>query len=255
MGDKASGWTYLDVLAYSLPGEPVLVGGSIYHLLAKTLLNALRDDSIPLIVTDPPYGSGPKTSQRRWEREVFDEVENIGEPITDWIGDAYRVLRPNGAMYAFADWRRVVEWKRAYEVEGFEVKNILVWDKGHHTSGDLKGAYGFSYELVFFLVKGRHLLRGGRPRDLISIPRVANGEHLHQYQKPVMLLEDFILHSSDVADLVVDPFAGSGSTGKAAQRLGRRFILGDSDLRTVAKAFQWLSEPIQTALFDLTPYT
>jgi site-specific DNA-methyltransferase (adenine-specific) len=80
---------------------------------------------------------------------------------------------------------------------------------------------------------------GAKPRDVLEIPTICNGmaeKTDHPTQKPELLLERIVGASSNVGDLVVDPFAGSGTTLVVAERMGRRWAGGDADPRYVALA-------------------
>lgn len=72
--------------------------------------------------------------------------------------------------------------------------------------------------------KGDPVIRGKRHSDLWRYPRVSPEKLVHQNQKPVELLERAILSMSDVGDVVLDPFMGSGSTGVACLNTGRNFV-------------------------------
>ena len=88
--------------------------------------------------------------------------------------------------------------------------------------GDLKGGYGGVHELCFFINNGRDL-NGKRDVDVIR-GAYRTGNNHHPTEKPINLMEYFIEKSSNIGDLVLDTFAGGGSTLIAAKRLDRKFI-------------------------------
>lgn len=88
--------------------------------------------------------------------------------------------------------------------------------------GDLTGDYGCQCEFILFAHKGRHNLLCGRKSNIWRVPRDKAGEH--PTPKPVALMANCIRNSTNVNDLVLDPFMGSGSTGVAAVQEGRHFI-------------------------------
>ena len=114
----------------------------------------------------------------------------------------------------------------------FKIKNILIWIKNNWTAGDLKGAYAKQTEFIIYAVKGRHLLNGRRDSDVLKYNRVSGKKQVHQNQKPVDLLEYLIKKSSTKGDTVLDCFMGSGSTGVACNKLGRKFIGIELDAET-----------------------
>lgn len=185
-------------------------------------MRELPADSVDLVLTDPPYGMDYQSGRRK---EKYDRIE--GDKNLDFLDDAFReldrVMKPDTSIYMFCSWHNVDVFKQAFE-RYFKLKNILVWVKNAHGSGDLKGSYAPKYELILFGHKGRSLLRGKRPEDVLLYDRVNGSESVHSTQKPVKLLEDLITNSSDTGAVVLDPFLGSGSTAVAAVSLGRHYI-------------------------------
>ena len=99
-----------------------------------------------------------------------------------------------------------------------------VWDKGEQgTVGDLEAGYGVNYEFILYATKGRRALNG-RPRSILRQMWSGTMDPAHPTVKPVVLLEKLILASTDAGELVLDPFAGSCTTLRAAANLGRQSI-------------------------------
>ncbi len=221
----------------------------IVHMDALELPQNLPKESVDLIVTDPPYAAGRLVSVRRTPSERFDEIKGNETIQTEWIAEAYRVLKQDTAIYMFATWRNIGDWQRLLADAGFNVKNCIVWDKMNHGLGDLAGGYAFQHEFIVFGSKGRHILRGERPKDIIRMMRLQSDQLIHPYEKPVGLLEWLIRNSSDSGALVVDPFAGSGATAAAARNLDRHYIGCDIDAEYVEAANRRLRKPWQQGLF------
>src|SRR5699024_9719811 len=99
--------------------------------------------------------------------------------------------------------------------------------------GDVQGAYGGQYEVIVFAQKGRRLLNevDGKRRhpDILSYDRTPPTRLRHSHEKPEELIEFLMRKSSDVGEVVLDPFAGSGTTAAVAKRLGRDFITIELD--------------------------
>lgn len=138
-------------------------------------------------------------------------------------------------MYLFTRWDVYPVWAR-YIDKPLKLKNCIIWKKNNWSSGDLNGDFGNQYEMLLFIVKGRHLRRGKRWSNVWEFDRISPKKATHPTEKPVLLLERAIASSSDEGDVVLDPFSGSGSTGIAASNLGRRFILGDIDPKMISLA-------------------
>ena len=187
-------------------------------------MREIPDGSVDMVLTDPPYGMGYK-SNRRVVRDSFQKI--INDSSLDWL-DGFceslcRIMRHNTAAYIFCSWHNVDVFKVALE-KYFKIKNLLVWVKNNHGSGDLKGSYAPKHEFVFYIHKGRSLLRDGRRPDILEYKKVSSPKMVHPTEKPIDLLTRLIMDSSIKGDVVFDPFMGSGTTGVAAKNLNRSFI-------------------------------
>ena len=186
-------------------------------------LKTLNPSSVNAIITDPPYGAR-RPSARRTAEERFAEVEGNEAVDVRWLPEAFRVLVDGGAAYVFACWDRMEEWKSAMQDVGFRVRSCIVWDKGVHGLADLETCWAPQHEFILFGAKGRHVLRGRRPKDVLRVDRVPSSKLVHPYQKPVGLMEKICASSCDEGDTVLDPYMGSGATGMACVRFGLNFI-------------------------------
>lgn len=90
--------------------------------------------------------------------------------------------------------------------------------------GDLKAQFAPRHDVVIFATKGRFEFPGKRPDDVIACPKVGNSSLIHPNEKPVALLERLIEATTEPGALILDPFAGSGSTLAAAVKTGRQYI-------------------------------
>ena len=163
---------------------------------------------------------------------------------------AYRCLKNGGALYVFAKWQNVGEWKSLITQAGFAVRNCVIWDKMQHGTGDIETCYAPQYEMILFAAKGRHLLRGNRPTDIIRYKKVAPHDLTHPYEKPVGLIERLLRTSTDKGDTVVDPFAGSGAVLKAARNLDRYYIGGEIEVRYCEQIKAAMVKPFDKPLFE-----
>lgn len=185
------------------------------------------DESIDLIVTDPPYLISYKTNYRNDKNHEFcseilnDDNEQL---IKDYIKECYRIMKNNSAMYMFCSSKTIDFFKQELESNGFTIKNIIVWVKNNWTAGDLKGQFGQQYEFILLVNKGRKLFNGKRLTDVWHFDRVAGKKQLHQNQKPIELIEQCILKHSSEGDVVFDGFMGSGTTAVAAVNTNRHYI-------------------------------
>jgi site-specific DNA-methyltransferase (adenine-specific) len=187
--------------------------------------NEIADESIDLIVTDPPYLIEYKTNYRKYEHDFDTAIQNDNNPqlIIDYIKECYRILKSDSAMYIFCSFDKVDFFKQELE-KYFNIKNMIIWVKNNWTAGDLEAQFGKQYEIIFLVNKGRKKINGTRITDVWHIDRVSGNHQQHQNQKPVELIEQCITKHSNENDLVFDGFMGSGTTGVACKNLNRRFI-------------------------------
>lgn len=197
-------------------------------------MSDLKDNSIDLIVTDPPYLMDYKTNYRNNKEHDFCKPiigDNDEGLIKNFIKESYRVLKDDSAMYVFCNSNKIDFFKKEIENAGFKIKNIIVWVKNNWTAGDLKASFGKQYEFIILANKGRAFFNGKRLSDVWEFNRVAGKNQLHQNQKPLELIERMILKHSTPGGLVLDPFMGSGTTGVACLKHGRKFIGYELDKR------------------------
>jgi DNA modification methylase len=218
--------------------------GEIIVSDAITLLKKLEDDSIPLIIGDPPYGIAYHSNYYKDKNPHAPVANDWNFQIGGFIQECERVLADKGALYLFSRWDVYPLWLPAISVSKLTLKTKIVWVKNNWSAGDLEGSFGNQYEEILFIVKGRHKLRGKRWPNVWKFDRVPSTQMLCPTQKPTSLLMRAIKSSSDRGDLVVDPFAGSGSTGEAAHKTKRNYILGDIDPKMVNIARNRLGLPL-----------
>lgn len=204
----------------------------VYFKDALKHLSLIPANSVDLIVTDPPYGQDYSTGRRkktiRKTTRIANDAGNLD--ISTLMDEFARVARPASHCYIFTSWKTIDLWKKEFE-RHFVLKNILVWSKDNHTAGDLHWSYAQSYEMILFGMKGRKKLHGRRDRDSVYYPKVKSHQQAHLLQKPEALIGYLIGKSSNQGDVVLDPFAGSGTVGACCAREGRSSIQFEIDGR------------------------
>lgn len=189
------------------------------------LMKDIPDGSVDMILTDPPYGMNYQSNRRKITPQ-FEKIQgdiDINDWLSSFVEESYRVMKENTAIYMFASWHNIDIFKQEFEKK-FKLKNIIVWNKNNHGSGDLKGAYAPKYELILYGHKGRSTFRCKRLSDVQEYKKVNGNDMLHPTQKPIDMLEIFIKNNSDEGNIILDPFMGSGTTGVACKNLNRNFI-------------------------------
>lgn len=185
----------------------------------------MPDNSIDLIVTDPPYLMNYR-GQRQDKEHKFNKAilnDDNEQIIIDYTKECSRILKDDAAIYMFCNSNRVEFFKIELE-KYFNLKNIIVWVKNNWTSGDTLAQYGKLHEFLMYANKGRRKLNGKRIGDVWSYKKVVGKNQLHQNQKPLDLIIKAIKKSSDEGDVVFDGFMGSGTTAIACIKTNRKFI-------------------------------
>lgn len=221
--------------------EPVrVVQGDALEVIAT-----IPDGSIDAVVMDPPYCSGAATEAGRGSathqglrsetirsgRFDWFDADNMTTSGLVWLlrsiaVEASRVLVPTGSVLTFCDWRMVTALAPAMESAGFRLRNLVVWDKGHFGCGS-----GFrpQHEMVLHLTRRAPDFYAANVGNVVRSKRVQSADRDHPTEKPVDLLEQLISVVCPAGGVVLDPFAGSGTTGVAAVSEGRRAILIEKD--------------------------
>jgi site-specific DNA-methyltransferase (adenine-specific) len=213
------------------PAEPVIGNPDTSHVVrqeAVALLRSLEPTSAQVIIADPPYGIAYHSNHRVGKNPHAPVTNDWNFKIGAFLIAAGNVLKEGGVLYLFTRWDVYPLWS-SLVAPPLTLKNVIVWNKDNHSAGDLRGDFGNKYEMLMMLTRGKFRRRGHRWSNVWEFPRVSAAAMLHPTQKPVALIQRAIEASSDLGDLVLDPFCGSGSTGVAALACGRRVLLGDVD--------------------------
>jgi len=179
------------------------------------IMATMPGESVDLIVTDPPYlvRYRPRDGRRC-----------LNDDNADWLQPAfremYRLLKPDAFCVSFYGWPWVDRFMAAWKSVGFRPVSHLTWVKSHCSREGYTRSF---HEVGFLLAKGRP----PKPASPVSdvLPWQYTHNTLHPNQKPVIAITPLIEAFSNPGDIVLDPFAGSGTTGVAARACGRRFIL------------------------------
>jgi len=200
--------------------DPAHVSG-VYEGDALDFLASLPPRTVPLVVTDPPYFTPPAqfVSGRSRHQRSLSNLSMLDHFYRDFFAALVPALREDASMYIFCDSQSYPMYY-AYLYEHVKSLRLLVWDRGTAVNG-----YSWRYRCQYILFAQMHdapAVKTG-DSDLIVCKSVPMSARLHPAEKPIPLLTQLIEKSSELDDLVVDCFAGSGSTGVAALLAGRRF--------------------------------
>lgn len=232
-------------------------------------LKNVTTESIDLVVTDMPYkivgggcsphGGNPKGILKREREYVADDradVVRAGKLFqhndiqpSEWLPDVYRVLKQGTHCYIMVNARNLKDLQVEAEKVGFVFQQLLVWKKDNCV---MNKYYMNQLEFILMLRKGaaKNVNNMGISNCLSCPNIIGKGEQHHPTTKPVALMEVLIRQSSNEGDIVLDPFAGGGSTLIAAKRLNRRYIGFEIDKQYYDMAVKRLeTEPQQMSMF------
>jgi len=227
----------------SSPPSHVEESGILYHADFRDIICDIPAESVDLIVTDPPYGinyrgcglpsrrgSGGKQPRLRSSRNLIvnDEYSKALIVFDALLRRSSRVLKkggcfctccPAGGRHAriSATWLRLIG-------EYLSIKDVIVWDK---IRPGLGGHYRKGYEFVLIGVKQGRACKwngGTSTSNVIRCLPFNRQTSDHPTPKPEALMSHFVALHSNPGDLVLDPFAGHGTTLVAAKKLRRRYI-------------------------------
>ena len=225
------------MLKPEMPIQPDLLD-RIHLLDNRDLFAQLPDESVDLVLTDPPYKNYRSNRPVAHQKLKRVAVKQFDLPLL--ARESFRVLKPGAHLYCWCDHVNYPAIRAELEASGFHYKNCLVWVKNNHGSGDLKGNWAPQHEFVLFVTKGKGRAMFGKRQPNVFYRRleggttkffskVSNYRFDHGTTKPVELLRIIIQAASAPGEIVLDPYGGSGSTAEACILEGRRFILSEVD--------------------------
>jgi len=195
----------------------------IYLGDSNEVLNEVEDKSIDLLLTDPPYGMDFKSG---WNKKEKIKNDGLNETITlldNVLEKTKNKLKDDAHFYLFGN-IKYLEYIKPIISKHLNIKDILIWDRCVIGMGDLN-SYGNSYDIIYFgYNKVWKNLNGIRERNVLKYERVVPNEMQHPTEKPRELLEYLIKKSTSENEIVLDPFAGGGSTLLASSNTNRKSI-------------------------------
>jgi modification methylase len=232
----------------TLPYNQILSGDCI------EVMDALPAESVDLVFADPPYNLQLKGELHRPDNSKVDAVDDHWDQFDsfrdydnfskEWLRAARRILKPNGAIWVIGSYHNIFRVGTALQNANFWILNDVIWRKtnpmpnfrgarltnAHETmiwaGKSQKSKPTFNYEALKALNDGVQM----RSDWLLPICngherlKDEDGNKAHPTQKPESLLHRVLIGSTNLGDVILDPFFGTGTTGAVAKKLGRNFI-------------------------------
>lgn len=243
---------------------------------------SLEANSVDCIWTDPPYllsndgtsciaGKRVKVNKGEWDRSRGIELDHQFNRA--WLAECYRILKPAGTIWVSGTLHVYLSVGMAMMELGYRILNDIIWEKPNpppnlgcrcftHSSEVVlwatKATKGSKHRYTFNYAEMREENNGKQMKSVWRIPAAGKDEKIHgkhPTQKPIALIDRCLRASTNPGDLVLDPFAGSGATGVAALKLGRRFVGCEKEAEFVdliTKRLSALEEPSFQTLYTVS---
>jgi modification methylase len=246
------------------------------------VLKGLPDKSVDLVFADPPYNLQLGGDLLRPDNSKVDAVDDDWDQFESfaaydaftraWLAECRRVLKDDGTLWVIGSYHNIFRLGVAVQDLGFWVLNDIVWRKTNPMPNFKGTRFTNAHETLIWAAKARGQKRYTFNYDALKAfnedtqmrsdwtlalctgeerLKGADGQKAHPTQKPEGLLHRVLLAASKPGDVVLDPFFGTGTTGAAAKRLGRRFIGIERDPNYAALARERIDKVVPVAPEDL----
>jgi len=204
---------------FKLGPHRLMCGDATNKEHVETLMDGEKAD---MVFTDPPYGIEYDSGR---DNGKHDKLMN-DDKILDFTDIADKYSKKKCHWYVFTGQQVYHKWRVIFEEY---YKNTIIWHKPKGGMGDLEGDYKPVYEMCIYCQLGNKKLNGGRDKNIWEINRDNVNDYAHPTQKPVELPARAIKNSSNQNDIVLDLFAGSGSTLLACEQTNRKAFCMELD--------------------------
>jgi len=237
----------------------------VHHGDSLELLKLLPDSSADLVFADPPYNLQLHRNLFRPDRsrvsavddgwDKFDSFREYDDFTRAWLLECRRVLKDTGSIWVIGSYHNIYRVGAMLQDTGFWILNDIIWVKTNPMPNFMGTRFANAHETMIWASRSRdakytfhYQAMKGFNDDLQMrsdwlIPLCKGPERIreegrkaHSTQKPEELLYRIIIATTNPGDLVVDPFAGSGTSAAVAKRLGRNFIAFERELEYVVLA-------------------
>jgi len=247
-----------------------------------SLMRKIPDNSVDLIFADPPYNLQLNNELYRpnqtrvdavddeWDK--FNSFEEYDEFSRKWLSECRRILKDSGSIWVIGTYHNIFRIGKIIQDLGYWILNDVIWIKTNPMPNFRGTRFNNAHETLIWATKSKeskytfhyHSLKvfndDLQMRSDWIIPicqgeeRIkVNGKKAHSTQKPEELLYRIIMATSNIGDIVLDPFSGSGTTPAVAKKLGRKFIAFEKDENYVKISNERL-EKIEPLKRDLIEY-
>jgi len=242
---------------------------------ALKVLKKIDNEIFDMVFIDPPYFLQlPNKILRRWNVKTivegvndawdkFSSFQEYDDFITKLLSEVKRVMKSTATLWVIATYHSIFRIGKIMQDLGYWILNDVIWVKTNPMPNWLSVRFTNATETLIWAVKDKHVKGYTFNKEYakkFGIGRVGanvwvlpicqgnerlkdeNGEKLHSAQKPIELLKRVILTSTKEGDLILDPVAGTGTTGYVAQALKRDFVMVETNpkyVKGIVKRFEY----------------
>ncbi len=214
-------------------------------------MKTIPDETIDLVVTDPPFAINFKAKKANYNRTAsrvlsgYNEinVEDYYKFTNNWMRQVKRVLKKSGSMYVFSGWNNLKDILTALDVNGFTTINHIIWKYQFGVVTAKK--FVTSHYHCLFVCKNDKMRKFFPYSRFKKNAKTSDGKSLHYRDKedvwiikreywtgddktptklPAEIIKKILQYSSEKNDLILDPFLGSGQVAVISKMLGRKYL-------------------------------
>jgi len=252
----------INVLQYSFENvlNRIILGDAL------EVLEKLPEEMFDMVFIDPPYFLQlPKKELKRWkvqtsvegvddEWDKFKSFEEYDNFIQNLLIEVKRVMKPNATIWIIGTYHNIFRIGKIMQDLGYWILNDVIWVKTNPMPNWLGVRFTNATETLIWAVKDKNVKKYTFNREFakqFGIGKIGanvwmfpicsgkerlkdeKGNKVHSTQKPIELLKRIILTSTNEGDVILDPMAGTGTTGYVAKMLNRQFVMIEKELKYV----------------------
>jgi len=250
-----------------------VIQGDTFKVLKK-----IPEESFDMVFIDPPYFLQlGKKKLKRWnvkttvngvldEWDKFSSFEEYDRFIENLLLEVKRVMKPNATLWVIGTYHNIFRVGKIMQDLGFWILNDVIWVKTNPMPNWLGVRFTNATETLIWAVKDKSVKKYTFNREYaksFGIGKIGanvwvlpicgkserlldeKGQKLHSTQKPIELLKRVILTSTKEGDLILDPMAGTGTTGYVAKALGRDFVMIEVNPKYVQGIEERFKKPLK----------
>jgi len=216
-------------------GNHILVCGDSTD--PQTIAAAVGDRKIRMILTDPPYGVSYATKDNQAFKKITSDWEEIKSDHTQseeeyalfteaWIKAVTPFLDKYNTVYVFNSDSMICALRDGFKRAGIYYSQMIIWLKNSVIVG--RKDYRPQHEIIAYGWFGKHKMERSKAKSVLFYPK-PHRSTIHPTQKPVGLIRKIIPNGAKIGEWIYDPFGGSGSTLIAAEHLGRKCVMIETE--------------------------